>query len=225
MTLRTTGFMDVARGMYERMGFHRDPTLDYLVDDGDLLIGYRLSLAPRSCRPDRLLALDPSMEIRELRPEEYEEAGRATVAAWAEYAHPDDPESRPYLQRIADIRDRAGHTLVLGAVEDGRAIGSVTLELDAKVEPDSPRPLAPDTANVRMLGIHPSARRRGAGRALMEACLERARASGKRTVTLHTEHEMHAAQALYWSMGFVRDAGLDRVADDGTVLLGFRLDL
>src|SRR6266540_1657442 len=76
MTLRTTGFMDVARGMYERMGFHRDPTLDYLVDDGDLLIGYRLSLAPRSRRPDRLLALDPSMEIRELRPEEYEEAGR-----------------------------------------------------------------------------------------------------------------------------------------------------
>jgi ribosomal protein S18 acetylase RimI-like enzyme len=64
-----------------------------------------------------------------------------------------------------------------------------------------------------MLGVDPSVRRAGVGRALMEACLDTARRAGKSRITLETTENMAAAQRLYESMGFAR--GPDQVYDDG----------
>ncbi len=42
--LHTTELMDVARGMYERMGFVRTPDYDFEVDLGLVVMAYRLDL-------------------------------------------------------------------------------------------------------------------------------------------------------------------------------------
>jgi ribosomal protein S18 acetylase RimI-like enzyme len=160
------------------------------------------------------------IEIREVRPEEYLEAGRVTASAWLELLPTDpNPDWEGYLGRIADIRSRADRTLVLGAFEGGRPLGTVTLEVDARVNVDGD-PLSPDAANVRMLGVAPDARRRGIGRALMRAVMAEARARGKRVLTLNTGDRQLAAIAMYQDMGFTREP--DKVFPDGFRLLSFR---
>ncbi|WP_432089369.1 MULTISPECIES: N-acetyltransferase family protein [unclassified Streptomyces] len=52
------------------------------------------------------------------------------------------------------------------------------------------------------LYVEASARRTGAGRALVRSCLERARAAGAVGVQLETAHDNHGAQALYDGEGF-----------------------
>jgi hypothetical protein len=59
------------------------------------------------------------MEIREVRPEEYEEAGWVTGLAYEEFAPQAASPNRDYLNRVADVGGRAGHALVLGAFEVG----------------------------------------------------------------------------------------------------------
>jgi GNAT superfamily N-acetyltransferase len=163
------------------------------------------------------------LEIRQVKPEEYEEAGRVTASAWRELLPPDpSPDWEAYLARIADIRGRADRTLVLGAFEDGRPLGTVTLEVDVKIEDDG-SPLSPEAANVRMLGVAPEARRRGIGRALMEATMAEARARGKRALTLNTGDRMRSAIAMYEAMGFTREP--DLTLPNGFRLQSYRLQL
>jgi ribosomal protein S18 acetylase RimI-like enzyme len=164
-----------------------------------------------------------ALEIRPLEPEEYEEGGRVTALAYETFT-PGQASNRDYLERVADVRTRARKALVLGAFQEGRLAGTVTLELDRRIPGGHPRaPLEPDQAHVRMLGVHPDLMRRGIGRALMEACLEEARRAGKRRVTLETTERMVAAQRLYRAMSFRR--GPDHVFDDGFRLLTFELPL
>jgi ribosomal protein S18 acetylase RimI-like enzyme len=113
------------------------------------------------------------MEVRAVRPEEYREAGRVTALAYREFAEPGETDWEEYLEDIADIGARAGRSDVVVAVQDDRIVGSATLELGERIDDDDP-PLEPDEAHIRMLGVHPDARGRGAARALMEACFERA---------------------------------------------------
>jgi ribosomal protein S18 acetylase RimI-like enzyme len=164
------------------------------------------------------------VEIRPVRPEEFDDAGRVTADAYEEFAPGGASPNRDYLARVADVRTRSALALVLGAFEDGRVLGTVTLELDRRIPGGHPRPpLDPGQAHVRMLGVDPSARRRGVARALMEACLDEARRAGKERLTLETTETMTAAQRLYEAMGFER--GPDEVYDDGFRLrtYGYRL--
>ena len=163
------------------------------------------------------------MEIREARPDEHEEAGRVTAAAYAEFFAPGAiDEDHEYLRLIADVSGRAERTTILVAVDHGRIVGCVTLELDGRTEVDD-EPLDPERAHIRMLGVAPGARGRGIGRALMQECETRALAAGKAFVTLHTTNLMEAAQAMYRAMGYERAE--DHVLPDGFVLLGYRKDL
>ena len=55
---------------------------------------------------------------------------------------------------------------------------------------------------IRMLVVAPEARGRGIGRSLTEACIERARRDGARSIALHTSPVMEVAMALYLRRGF-----------------------
>ena len=165
-----------------------------------------------------------TLEIRPVHDEELDEAGRATAEAYQEFVPIMDERWTNYLDRLRDARTRARHAEVLAAVEDGEVLGTVTLELDQHIPGGHPRtPLAPDQASVRMLGVRPDARGRGVARALMDACVQRARRAGKRRITLDTAPEMTAAQRLYEGMGFRRLE--DLVWPDGMRLLSYELEL
>jgi GNAT superfamily N-acetyltransferase len=146
------------------------------------------------------------LEVREARTaQEVEAAGRVTVAANAEFApaDPDDPFVASwdrYLVSMADAAGRAADGSLLVAVENGRVVGTVTLYLHAGSEQ-----WRPDDAMFRFLAVDPAARGRGVGRALFQACLERARAAGKRRMALHTTEWMTTARAMYERAGFSRE--------------------
>ena len=164
-----------------------------------------------------------AIEIRPAEPRDYDEAGLVTSLAYREFVPPDGSNDwEEYLAFMADVARRADRTTVLVAVEDGRILGSLTLELEGRTEPDDP-PLEPDQAHIRMLGVDPAARGRGAARALMEASMRIARDAGKRRLTLHTTEPMTIAQGMYDRMGFRRVP--DHVFPDGFRLLGYELVL
>ena len=59
----------------------------------------------------------------------------------------------------------------------------------------------PHRAEIAKMMVHPTARRRGLGRALLSAALDHARTLGKRNVTLDTRSG-DVSQSLYASVGF-----------------------
>jgi GNAT superfamily N-acetyltransferase len=164
------------------------------------------------------------VQVRRPRPDEYEQAGAVTALAYEEFGAPGETGWDDYRRRVADVASRADRTLVLAAFEDGRILGTVTLELEDRVPGGHERPaLEAWEAHVRMLGVHPEARGRGVGRLLMDACIEEARRAGKSVMTLDTTDQMKPAQQLYESMGFSR--GPDQVFDDGFRLRFYELAL
>ena len=163
------------------------------------------------------------IEVRAVRPEEYEEAGEATARAYVEFIPPERPEWQEYVGRIGDIAARAQHTVVLVALVDGAIAGTATVELDRHVEDDWREDVAPDEAHLRMLGVDPAYRRRGVARALMDAVLALAAERGRTRVTLETTPQMRAAQQMYESMGFVARGRRDQ--GPGLTLLSYELRL
>jgi ribosomal protein S18 acetylase RimI-like enzyme len=167
-----------------------------------------------------------SLIVRVALPGEYPDAGRIT----AEGYHADDLLRRPdglidneYEARLADADRRAREAELMVAVDDGKVLGTVTW-----CPPTSPlRELAtrPDQAEFRMLAVAPAGRRRGVGRALVDACLDRARAESMREVLLSSLPQMTAAHALYREFGFVRAPELDHSPKAQVHLWAFRLSL
>jgi ribosomal protein S18 acetylase RimI-like enzyme len=137
--------------------------------------------------------------------------------------HVPEPE---YEEELADVASRAGllDTEVLAAFDDdGTPLGCVTYVASTK----SPMAegLREGQGQFRMLGVGTERQRRGAGRALVEACVELAREAGRDEVILHTTTWMLAAHRLYESLGFVRDDTLDWAPLPEICLVGYRLAL
>ncbi len=138
--------------------------------------------------------------VRRARPDEYERVGALTIAAYKtlERDHLEDG----YDEQILDVDGRAASAEVLVAVDhDGTIVGACTFVSD----PASPwmEWTKPDETQLRLLAVDASARGRGVGQALVEACIARTRALG-RPLLLHTTQYMPAASRLYERLGFVR---------------------
>jgi ribosomal protein S18 acetylase RimI-like enzyme len=76
-----------------------------------------------------------------------------------------------------------------------------------------------------MLGVAPTAQGRGAGEALVLACVTRAREAGQRRIVISTSPRMRAAHALYERLGFRRAPERDWEPVPGTRLWAYLLDL
>lgn len=76
-----------------------------------------------------------------------------------------------------------------------------------------------------MLSVAPQARGRGVGKALAEACLDRARAGELAEVVIASLPQMLVAHAVYAGLGFVRAPELDFTPVPLVDLWGFRLRL
>jgi ribosomal protein S18 acetylase RimI-like enzyme len=163
------------------------------------------------------------MQVREVRDDEAGAAGALVVAAYR--AVPDTPpvDDDGYGAELRGVAKRARDAVVLVAVDAHRLVGCVTYV------PDELSPLAedlrPGEAGVRMLAVDPAGQRRGVGRALVAACVERARASRKDRLFLHSGEWMGAAHHLYVSMGFRRIPERDWEPEPHLPLLAFALEL
>ena len=76
-----------------------------------------------------------------------------------------------------------------------------------------------------MLSVAPAGRRHGVGRALVDACLTRARLHRMSEVVIWSHPLMTGAHALYLRMQFERAHDLDGSPAPGVHLWGFRLPL
>lgn len=167
------------------------------------------------------------MQVREATSDEYDAIAELTVSA---YQRLFDEPLGPYELELRDVGGRAADSEILAAVDGGTVLGSVTYVAgagQAMSEFDDP-----EASGIRMLAVDPAHQGRGAGRALVEACIAHARTDGRRRVVLHSTREMTVAHALYTSLGFVRDERHDLrftdppySEDEPFVLLAFELEL
>ena len=168
-----------------------------------------------------------SLVVRQARPSEYAQVGRLTADAYRAdgLLHAEDhPVESSYETKLLDAALRAQQAeLWVAAGEDEEILGTVTW-----CPPGSPwRQLAQraDQAEFRMLSVAPAGRRRGIGRALVEACLTRARLDKMSEVVIWSHPLMAGAHLLYSRMHFERAYDLDGSPSPGVHLWGFRLTI
>ncbi|AYC38677.1 Mycothiol acetyltransferase [Streptomyces griseorubiginosus] len=145
--------------------------------------------------------------IRPAEPTDHEPLGEITAHAYLNdglLAFGDEDDW--YFQELKNVAKRAESSEVLVATaHDGRILGGVTYV-------PSPGPMAdlarPGESEIRMLAVSHEARGQGVGQALVQACIDRAAATGHDLV-LCTQPTMHTAHRLYERLGFTRDPQRD----------------
>ena len=161
----------------------------------------------------------PECSIRTAREDEFDTIASLIVDAYAEYAARMSPDAwSTFANEIANVRGRSGDAELLVAELDGRVVGSVTMFSGWRGAQEG-------TAGVRLLAVLPESRGSGVGRALMEACIERARANGKSRLILTTTQEMGVLRDLTERMGFEREPALDHEPAPGVRYQGYALRL
>ncbi|HLL62154.1 MAG TPA: GNAT family N-acetyltransferase [Propionibacteriaceae bacterium] len=165
--------------------------------------------------------------VRAARPEEYAAVGALTAEAYRVDGLLDEnelPTEATYEEKLLDAARRAVEAELWVAVDGGgEVLGTVTW-----CPPRSPwrqLALAETQAEFRMLSVAPAGRRRGVARALVEACLDRARSDGMTEMVIWSHPRMLGAHALYARMGFQRAYDLDGSPAPGVFLWGFRRDV
>ncbi len=161
------------------------------------------------------MPLEYEIEVRRARSEELEEIGALTAAAYAAFTlGPDDP----YVARLKDAggRDRDGELWV--AADGEQLLGTVTY-----CPPDSPwREISTvHEGEFRMLAVHPMARGRGAGVALVALCERRAREHQATGMAISSLAEMADAHRIYHRMGYTRAPRRDWEPIPGVHLIAF----
>lgn len=190
----------------------------------------RAAAAPYAWPMPKLSPAGTALSVRDARPADHPAVRGVLLAAYQEYASVLPPAAFDrYLADLLDLdaRGRTGRLLV--AERDRRVKGTVTFYDDAAAEGVG---WPSGWAGLRALGVDPAARRLGIGHALMQACLERARAAGAAVLCLHTAEFMTAAVAMYLGMGFRRVPSFDfdaashlSVGVRPIRVIAFRLDL
>ncbi len=161
--------------------------------------------------------------IRDARPEEGDSIQTVTLAAYEQYADA-MPHWQMYRQQLLARLNEQGSEARIVAERDGAIIGSVLLY------PDTANVYETETANagwpeVRLLAVAPSERGQGVGKALLDECVRRARASGATTLGLHSEDIMEAAVRMYQGRGFMRAPETDFSPSETAIVKGYQLSL
>lgn len=159
------------------------------------------------------------VRVRPAQDGELDAAGAVVVAAYRADGLGGDLD---YLEDVGNAKGRAGQGTVLVALDGDEVVGSVTY---ARHGSPLAEVCAPGEAEFRMLGVHPDARGRGVGQALVQACIEQARADGARRLVLSTEPHSHSVHRIYRRLGFQREPALDWTPVPGVDLLVFALPL
>ena len=154
---------------------------------------------------------------------DFDAVARITRDSYLAAGYFDDAE-HPYMRKVQDVAQRAGQATVWVAERAGDVVGSVTLALAGEPYADI---ALHDELEFRMLVVDPAVQRSGAGKAMMTAILEHAKAlDGVRAVALTTGSTWESARGLYNKTGFARVPERDWLVPGTDIkLLVYRLDL
>jgi predicted N-acetyltransferase YhbS len=158
------------------------------------------------------------IEVRPARQDEHAAVGALTARVYEDEGW----AAGGYLDVLRDVAARARQADVLVALDDGRLVGAVTV---ATAGGPYAEQAGEGEAVLRMLVVDPAARGRGAGRALVQSCLDRARDAGCTAVLLSSQPAMASAHRIYAAAGFVRRPEGDWSPEPGVDLQAYRLDL
>jgi GNAT superfamily N-acetyltransferase len=126
-----------------------------------------------------------------------------------EFLRDGEPVPESFARRLREAVE-AGDLEVLAARTEGRVVGVAVLAYRLSISAAGP------FASIEDLYVEPAARRRGAGRALVEAVGERCAARGVSYVEAQVEDE--DAAAFYGALGYEDEPGV-RVFSRSYVLL------
>jgi GNAT superfamily N-acetyltransferase len=154
---------------------------------------------------------------------DFDAVARITRDSYLAAGYFDDAE-HPYMRKVQDVAQRAGQATVWVAERAGAVVGSVTLALAG--EPYADIALR-DELEFRMLVVDPAVQRSGAGKAMMAAIVDHAKAlDGINAVSLTTGSTWESARGLYNKTGFARVPHRDWFVPGTDIkLLVYRLDL
>lgn len=142
------------------------------------------------------------LEVRVLAADDDAVAAGAIVQD-AYFRLPGYPHDDEYDKLLADVASRAGEACVVVALVDGRLVGCLTYVPDREsvhAEFDDEH-----AASFRYFGVDPAEQGNGIGEAMVQWCIDSARADGRERLSIHTLDSMPGAQRLYLRMGFLRD--------------------
>jgi ribosomal protein S18 acetylase RimI-like enzyme len=89
--------------------------------------------------------------------------------------------------------------------EDGRLLGMAFL-----VPSGNPTKIySNETSYIRMVGVHPDAGGKGIAQALTRLCMDKAKETGEKTISLHSAEVMYTARHIYEKLGFRKVRLLD----------------
>jgi putative acetyltransferase len=149
------------------------------------------------------------------------EIARVIKAVYDEYGFTWDEED--YHADLFDL-DRyyfsQGHLFWIAEDHEGRAIGTVALELFERVpgeagevvEADGERRLAGADCALQRLYVHPEARRSGVGSELLNTVIEEARLRGRELMEIWSDKRFEGAHRLYERLGAINVG--DRICHD-----------
>ena len=170
--------------------------------------------------------MERTFAIRPAGPGDFQELGRLMVDTYAALDGFFKPHQAPrYFAMLANIGDLAGKpgAELWVAAEDGRLLGGVVFFSDmAQYGSGGTAAQVRNASGFRFLAVTQDARGRGVGRALMEACIDRAKAMGHRQMIIHTTEAMMTAWEMYVRRGFQRSEDLD-IQRGPLRIYGFRL--
>jgi ribosomal protein S18 acetylase RimI-like enzyme len=146
--------------------------------------------------------MNAGIVVREAGPADHEAIGELTIAAYAS-VHPAEHDAG-YLAEMRDVAAWTRTCTVYVAVDSasGTVVGAVRYVPGPEAGPPFAERERDGEAGFRMLAVAPATQGRGVGRALVEACIARARADGRSRLVLLTLPTMTSAHALYRSLGF-----------------------
>jgi predicted N-acetyltransferase YhbS len=162
------------------------------------------------------------IRLRDARPGDEPAIRALTLAAYAEYAQIMAPSAWEGLrQAILGGLEQAGTATRIVAERGGELIGSVMLFPPAPAGRAGAggRMVWPE---LRLLAVAPAERGRGVGEALVDACLERARAAGVPALGLYSSDSLRAAIRMYQRKGFERVPEYDFQPPGAELIMAFR---
>lgn len=162
----------------------------------------------------------PDLEIRPVRPEEYDATGAMVEAAYLAGGLLDN--DRDYGAHVRDVAGRAADHHVLVAVRDGGVVGSVTITPYGTPHSEVARE---GEVEFRYLGVAPEAWGGGVAQALVAACEDHARATGASRLVICVISDNTKAHRLYERLGFVRTPERDWRPMPGVELWAFGRDV